>query len=214
MISILCSSGLNDSRRLVDPSRQSRSFIRSVAIRTICAMLSAGVGLASGTAAAGASGDGDRAQLAALDTQYQKAVKDNDAKTMAAILADDFVLVEGDGKRSTKADLLKSATDGKTHYQHQEDTERTIVVSGDTAVITAKLWAKGLEDGESVDYTEWFSDVYVRTPKGWRYFFAQASLPLPSTAKRRGADATLASRRWTMRHIAGAEPSVGRSARA
>ena len=78
----------------------------------------------------------------------------------------------------------QSATDGKSHYQHQEDTERTFVVSGDTAVITAKLWAKGLEDGENVDYTEWFSDVYVRTPKGWRYFFAQASLPLPSTTKR------------------------------
>ena len=78
----------------------------------------------------------------------------------------------------------QSATDGESRYQHQEDTERTIVVFGDTAVITAKLWAKGLEDGENIDYTEWFGDVYVRTPKGWRYFFAQASLPLPRTTKR------------------------------
>jgi len=105
------------------------------------------------------------------------------AKTMAAILADDFVLVEGNGKRSTKADLLNSATDGKTHYEHQEDTEQTVMVSGDTAVITAKLWAKGLEDGTKVDYTLWLSDVYVRTPKGWRYFFGQASLPLTRASK-------------------------------
>jgi ketosteroid isomerase-like protein len=106
------------------------------------------------------------------------------SKTMAAILTDDFVLVEGDGKQSTKADLLRSATDGKTHYEHREDSDPTVRLSGDTAVVTAKLWAKGLEDGEKVDYTLWFSDVYVRTPTGWRYFFGQASLPLPSNSMR------------------------------
>jgi len=125
-----------------------------------------------------ASDADDRRILSDLDTRYQEAVKANDTKIMAAILADDFVLVEGDGKRSSKSDLLRSAANGKTHYEHQEDSDRTIVVSGDTAVVTAKLWAKGIEDGERVDYILWFSDVYVRTPKGWRYFFAQASLPV------------------------------------
>ena len=57
------------------------------------------------------------------------------------------------------------------------------MVWGDTAVITAKLWAKGLEDGVQVDYAMWFSDVYVRTPQGWRYYFGQASLPLPKVSK-------------------------------
>jgi ketosteroid isomerase-like protein len=131
-----------------------------------------------------ASDADDHRILADLDVRYQKAVKENDAKTMAAILADDFVLVEGDGKRSSKADLLGSATSGKTHYEHQEDSDRTIVVSGDTAVVTAKLWAKGIEDGVKVDYLLWFSDVYVRTPTGWRYFFAQASLPVRSKSER------------------------------
>jgi ketosteroid isomerase-like protein len=131
-----------------------------------------------------ASDADDRRILAALDTRYQKAVKDNDAKTMAEILADDFVLIEGDGKRSSKADLVNDAASGKTHYEHQEDTEQTVVIFGDTAVVTAKLWAKGIEDGEKVDYKMWFSDVYVRTPKGWRYFYAQASLPLPNNPKR------------------------------
>jgi ketosteroid isomerase-like protein len=130
--------------------------------------------------AAHASEAEDRRILGALDQKYQLAVKDNDARTMAAILADNFVLVEGDGKRSSKADLINSATDGKTHYEHQEDSERKVLLFGDTAVVTAKLWAKGLEDGANVDYTLWFSDVYVRTPAGWRYVFGQASLPLPS----------------------------------
>ena len=124
----------------------------------------------------------DRRNLIALDTTYQRAVKNNDAKTMAAILADNFILVEGDGNRSTKSDLIKSATDGRTHYEHQEDSDQVALVYGDTAVVTAKLWAKGLEDGAKVDYTLWFSDVYVRTATGWRYVFGQAALPLPSNS--------------------------------
>ena len=122
--------------------------------------------------------EADRRAVAALDTEYQRAVKNNDAATMAAILAEDFVVVEGTGKVWTKADLLGSARDGKTHYEHQEDTQQTVRVWGNTAVVTAKLWVKGMEDGESVDYTEWFSDTYVRTPAGWKYVFGQASIPL------------------------------------
>jgi ketosteroid isomerase-like protein len=140
-------------------------------------------GLSLTAAAADVSDADDRRVLAALDTQYQKAVQDNDAKTMAAILADDFILVEGDGKRSTKADLVNDAAGGKTHYEHQQDSQQTVIVSGDTAVVTAKLWAKGIEDGVKVDYEMWFSDVYVRTPKGWSYLFGQASLPLPGRVK-------------------------------
>ena len=123
----------------------------------------------------------DKAAVAALDAQFQKAVKENDVKTMASILADDFVVVEGDGKRWTKTDLLESAKNGSTHCVRQEDTDRSVQIWGDTAVVTAKLWAKGIEDGKHVNYVEWFSDTYVRAPSGWSYVFGQASLPLPKT---------------------------------
>ena len=125
----------------------------------------------------------DRQTLADLDTKYQKAVEQNDAKTMAEILADDFVLVEGDGRRSTKADLVNDAKSGKTHYARQDDSKRTVAVFGDTGVVTAKLRAKGIEDGVKVDYSQWFTDVYVRTPNGWRYVYAQASLSLPGKSQ-------------------------------
>ena len=120
----------------------------------------------------------DQKALADLDTRYQLAVKQNDAKTMDRILSDDFILVIGDGRRFTKADLLQEARSGTTRYEHQEDTEQTVRVWGDTCVVTAKLWVKGVEDGGPVDYVLWFSDTYVRTPAGWRYVFGQASLPL------------------------------------
>ena len=52
-----------------------------------------------------ASSEEDAKTLAALDTKYQAAVKSNDGATMDQILADDFVLVNGRGKVSSKADL-------------------------------------------------------------------------------------------------------------
>lgn len=123
----------------------------------------------------------DQKIVASLDTQYQAAVKKNDATTMDRILADDFVLVTGSGKTYGKADLLEEARSGRVLYEHQEDTAQTVRVWGDTAVVTAKLWEKGTDNGKPIDYTVWFSDTYVRTPAGWRYVFGQSSLPLPKS---------------------------------
>jgi ketosteroid isomerase-like protein len=125
--------------------------------------------------------DEDRQAVAALDTQYQEAVKNNDAETMGRILADDFVLVLGNGKTYTRADLLDSARSGKIRYERQDEDAGTQLVRvwGDTAVVTARLWLKGVDDGTTFERKLWFSDTYVRTPAGWRYAFGQASLPLP-----------------------------------
>jgi ketosteroid isomerase-like protein len=103
----------------------------------------------------------------------------NDDATMDKILADDFVLVIGSGKAFNKADLLADARSRSSIYEHQEDTERTVRVWGDTAVVKAKLWIKGTRDGRPIDYTLWFSDTYVRTPVGWRYVFGQAFSAAP-----------------------------------
>ena len=122
----------------------------------------------------------DKASVAGLDTQYQAAVKANDADAMARILADDFVLVTGKGQTYNKQDLLKAARDKSEIYEHQEDTQQTVRVWGDTAVVTALLWIKGdHKAGGAFDYKLWFSDTYARTPNGWRYVFGQASIRLP-----------------------------------
>ena len=154
--------------------RTIRSTIWHIAVAALTTSL-----LALGSAAATAAESDDRKAVADLDTQYQLAVKNNDAATMSRILADDFVLVTGRGKTYNKADLLKSAS-GSTLYEHQEDTDQTVRVWGDTAVVTALLWVKGTDAGKPFDYKLWFSDTYVRTAKGWRYVFGQASLPLPN----------------------------------
>jgi ketosteroid isomerase-like protein len=131
-----------------------------------------------GGVAASADSTADQNTVAALDTEYQLAVKNNDADTMNRILADDFVLVWGTGETHNKADLLNDARTKRVQYEHNEDTDRTVRVWGDTAVITSKLWLKGVDKGKPFEWHVWFADTYVRTPSGWRYVDGLASLPL------------------------------------
>lgn len=128
----------------------------------------------------------DRRAVAALDRAFQGAVKRNDAAAMARILHEDFVLVLGDGTTIGREELLREARSGEIAYERQDEDEGTQVVRvfGDTAVVTARLWIKGVRRGKPFDRRLWFSDTYVRTAGGWRYAFGQASLSLPQATPR------------------------------
>lgn len=148
-------------------------------MNNISAVLAAGALLAGVPVWAEESAAESQRQVAALDTAYQAAVAANDAEAMDRILADDFILVNGKGMTFTKADLLREAREKTVIYERQEDTQQTVRVWGNTAVVTALLWLKGTREGKPIERKLWFSDTYVRTPAGWRYAFGQASLPLP-----------------------------------
>jgi ketosteroid isomerase-like protein len=143
--------------------------------------------LSSTPASTGSAAIADDAKtVAALDTQYREAVKTNDAVAMDRILADDFVLINGRGRVATKADLVRAARDKRIIYEHQEEREgtQTVRVWGDTSVVTALLYIKGMDEGSPIEYHLCLSDTYVRTPVGWRDAFSQASLPLPKAEAR------------------------------
>ena len=122
----------------------------------------------------------DEQTVAGLDTEFQAAVKRNDFATMDRILHEEFVLVLGDGRTESRQQLIDEARQRLITYEQQDEEAGTqkVRVWGDTAVVTAKLWIKGTKAGVSFDRTLWFSDTYVRTPRGWKYAFGQASLPL------------------------------------
>ena len=117
--------------------------------------------------------------VAHLDEEYQAAVARGDAGTMARILSEDFVLVTGSGKTYTREDLLAEAREGRVLYTRQDDEQRTVRLWKDAAVVSALLTAEGTEEGRPFAYRVWFSDVYLRTPEGWRYVLGQSGARLP-----------------------------------
>lgn len=126
----------------------------------------------------------DEATVARLDREYQLAVKNNDAATIARIHADDMILVNGRGRVVPGREIEGHARSGTFTFERQDEEpgSQKVRVWGDTAVVTALLHIKGTgKDRPPFDYKLWFSDTYVRTPSGWRYVFGQASIPLPAT---------------------------------
>lgn len=140
--------------------------------------------LAMSAGLAQASTEEDRRAVAALDTEFQAAVKHHDAATIDRIQHPAMVLILGDGRIVTKADHLQAARENKIRYEIQDEEAgtQTVRVLGDTAIVTALLRLKGTNEGVPFDRRVWFSDTYVRTPDGWKYFFGQASLALPDEA--------------------------------
>jgi ketosteroid isomerase-like protein len=143
------------------------------ALTTIMAMAA---GLVFGTARA--AGDEDGRSVGRLDVELQAAVKANDVSTIDRILHPDMILILGNGTVVTRAQLLQEASERKITYQQQDEVPgtQTVRLYGDTAVVTALLWVKAVRNGTLIDKRVWFSDVYLRTPSGWRYAFGQASL--------------------------------------
>ena len=147
-----------------------------------------------GGTAASADSTADQNAVAALDAEYQLAVKNNDADTMARILSDDFVLILGTGQTYTKTALLNQVRAKEVVYEENEESDKTVRVWGDNAVVTSKLYLKGVDKGKPFEWHVWFSDTYARTSSGWRYVNGFASLPLEmlpsSAAKGGGAEPT------------------------
>jgi ketosteroid isomerase-like protein len=139
--------------------------------------------LAMGAAPAPSPSEAADARLvAAMDTAYQAAVERNDADAMAVILHPKMTLVVGAGTVYSREDLLTWARTAAVVYEHQvEDpgTQTVRIINDGTAIVTARLWIKGVRGGVPFERRLWFSDTYVKTPEGWRYAFGQASLALP-----------------------------------
>ena len=122
-----------------------------------------------------------RNNVAALDTEFQAAVKRNDVAAVERLLPSSYILVSASGEVQTKADLVNEARQRRYLYTHQEDSHQTVRMWGGTAVLTALLWAQGTTEGRHFDVKVWFSDTYACTSEGWRYVFAQVGTHVPAS---------------------------------
>jgi len=136
-----------------------------------------------------ANPEADRRAVADLDTAYQAAVARNDAEAMGRILHKEMILVTGNGRVATGEQLMEMARTQEIVYERQveEPGTQTVRLWGrDTATVTALLWIKGVRKGQAIDRHLWFTDTYVRTPKGWRYAFGQVGMDVPAPAASKG----------------------------
>jgi ketosteroid isomerase-like protein len=95
-----------------------------------------------------ASLETDGVEVARLDTEFQRAVKRNDAETMTRILHEVMVLILGDGRVNPRAEQLAEARNKIITYEIQDEDPgtQTVRVHRDTAIVAARLRIRGRQD--------------------------------------------------------------------
>jgi ketosteroid isomerase-like protein len=132
-------------------------------------------------AASGQACAGDVEDLIEIDKRQQRAYIDRDWATLEQILSDDYVLVVSNGAEYDRKTVIAESSDEGKRWEINETSDWSVRVWGDSAVLVATLYQKGVRDGKPFEYRVRFSDTYVRSNGTWRNVHAHSSGPLAST---------------------------------
>lgn len=107
--------------------------------------------------------------LAALDKGAWDAFKAKDAKFFEGFLADNFVGFGDDGKRPTRAEVIKMIGENKCDLKNFSFSDTKVTMAGaDAAVLTYKGTQEGTCDGQKVPSPIIIATVFVRSGDSWK----------------------------------------------
>ena len=98
---------------------------------------------------------------------WLEAIPKRDTKTIAALLADDFVAVLPDGRRRSKAEHLAEVSDGAYAVQSFTLEEPRARVLGDVAIVTYYQGEESRTHDEDTSGTSVWTDVLVHRNGVW-----------------------------------------------
>jgi ketosteroid isomerase-like protein len=118
-----------------------------------------------------------------LESQWLKAVVQNDVATVNRLLADDYLGINPDGTLETKADALAQQRSGTLKITSIDPENVKVRVYGDTAVVTSKVQVEGRNGDRDVSGLYHYTRVYSRRSGEWKVVSFEASR-LPPGSKR------------------------------
>jgi len=136
-------------------------------------MIVAGAAFAAMTATAEAQDTAQNAaklreDLMALEKGSWDFMRDNNAAGMTAFLADDALLIFGDGKRYNKREMLAMMKDFKLTSLTIEPTYAVRMISPDVATLLYRVtYTSTFKDGPAETAKVISSSVYVRRDNKW-----------------------------------------------
>lgn len=112
--------------------------------------------------------------LRALDAKLQRAVLEQDTKTLDRLLSDDWLLITASGRVVTRPAFLAMVSDPSSRLSVNESSAVTVRLHGGTAVVTAMLHERGSDHGKPYDAWLRFTDTWVLEAGAWRYVSGHA----------------------------------------
>lgn len=110
----------------------------------------------------------DIAAIRSANDAYEKALLDGDAAALDRALADDFVFIGWEGETWGKAAHIRDATEGHDLTTSSARDLDIRILAPTVAQVTGIWEGDAVTDGKSAHAVERFSNVWIRTPAGWR----------------------------------------------
>ncbi len=107
-------------------------------------------------------------KLLAMENAWNLAQKDHDAKALDALVADTFVNTDWDGTVSNKAQFLADAKDTAYKFESVGNTNVSVFIYGDTAIVAGTYHTTGTHKGKPFDSHGRFTDTWVQMDGKWK----------------------------------------------
>jgi ketosteroid isomerase-like protein len=111
----------------------------------------------------------ERAQIVALERQWQRAALSDDVPAMDKLLSDDYLGITGSGAVLTKSQQLDRMRDRQFSITKLETSELKIKLIGNIAIVTSLAQVEGMTGDESLHGAYRYTRVYQRMSGGvWK----------------------------------------------
>jgi ketosteroid isomerase-like protein len=102
-----------------------------------------------------------------MERDRAAAVVKADVAMLESMTADDYFLINANGRLSDKATTMRDIKNGVIKLSANEVSDMKVRVYGDTAVVTGKSSAKGTIGGRELKGPVMFTRVYVKKNGKW-----------------------------------------------
>ena len=112
-------------------------------------------------------------KLLTFEREFTHAVVSNNPAAIGRFVADDWVIVDADGRVIGRSRFLSAIESGALSHESMESTDVEVRLHGDTAVVTGITTSKGQFMGQGFTTRERATDVLARLDGRWLCVFSQ-----------------------------------------
>ena len=119
-------------------------------------------------------------EILALEEKRFAAMVAGDVAALDALLDDGLVYTHSSGVVDDKASYLEAIGSGRTRYVSQKRFDERVRMRGDCALVTGRAEIEVEVNGVHKSLRLRYLDVWVKTPRGWK-FAAWQSTSIPAS---------------------------------
>ena len=116
-----------------------------------------------------------KADVKNLEDRRFQAMIDGDFDALDKLLGDGLIYTHSTGQSDTRAAYIAQCKNGTFKYTKIERPIENIQVYGDTVVVTGHTKMDVIADGKPKVLNSRYTDVWIRSPKGWQMVVWQST---------------------------------------